>query len=103
MLSRAVWIRKLIPRICAVGQGDGWRSGPYICQRDAAVVGTGEHAVSAGRVVTVDLVGAISTVVLVVTLPRVEDAAAVATAVLRGTACVERCRGDSTLRCHQAL
>lgn len=56
------------------------------------MVGAGELALGTVRIVTLQLVGAVATVVLVVTLPRLEDASAVAAAELGGTARVERCR-----------
>ena len=54
------------------------------------MIGTGKLAVCAGRVLASLLIGTVTTVVLVVTLPRAEDAATVLAAELVRLARVER-------------
>lgn len=58
------------------------------------MVGAGELALNAGRVVAVDLIRAVSAVVLMVTLPRAEDTAPVVAPELIWTARVVRCNAD---------
>lgn len=62
--------------------------------RDAAMVGAGELALNAGRVVAVNLIRAIPAVVLMVTLPRAEDTAPIVAPELVWTARVVCCNAD---------
>ena len=88
----------------SVSKGDAARPGDtHVGHGDAAVVGAGKLAIGTGWVVAVELVRAVATVVLVVALPRVEDAASIAAPELGRTARVERWRPRQRQRRRQRL
>lgn len=67
----------------------------YLSHGNAPMVGAGELALNARRVVTVNLIGPVPTVVLMVTLPRAENTAPVVTPELIWTARVIRCNANT--------
>ena len=73
---------------CGIGQ-QFRQSSTYLTLRDAALVGTGEFSFRTGRIGTSFFVRVVSAVILVIALPRLEDAASVSAPEFDGSARVE--------------